>query len=115
MNGRPLDSGESAVTNVVFEVAGRRVDWRELCNGADAASGAMLGAIEHYVQERFEGWRCAIVVESALLYGWSKTFTTLRRMLKAPGEMVVFRNIDKACDWLGIEEKDIVPSGPRAA
>jgi hypothetical protein len=65
--------------------------------------------------ERFEGWRCAIVVNSALLFGWAKTFTTLRRMLNAPGEMVVFRSIDKACDWLGIEEQDIVPSGPQAA
>jgi hypothetical protein len=64
---------------------------------------------------RFEGWRCAIVVDSAVLFGWSKTFTTLRRMFHAPGEMAVFRSVEKACEWLGVAEEDIVPTGPRAA
>ena len=66
-------------------------------------------------RERYAEWKCAIVAESALLFGWSKTFTTLRRMLNAPGEMRVFRSVDEACEWLGIEEQDIIPSGPRAA
>jgi hypothetical protein len=65
--------------------------------------------------DRYADWRCAIVADRALLYGWGKTFTTLRRMLKAPADMEVFRTIGEACAWLGIDEKDILPSGPQAA
>jgi hypothetical protein len=66
-------------------------------------------------RDRYVGWRCAIVAASGSLFGWSKTFTTLRRMLDAPGEMKVFRSIEKACEWLGVDEEDIIPHGPSAA
>jgi hypothetical protein len=66
-------------------------------------------------RDRYTEWRCAIVAEGGALFAWSKTFTILRRMLDAPGEMKVFRTIDQACEWLGVEGEDIIPRGPTAA
>lgn len=66
-------------------------------------------------QDRYTEWRCAIVAEGGALFAWSKTFTILRRILDAPGEMKVFRTIDQACEWLGVEQEDIMPRGPTAA
>lgn len=92
------------------------VDFRAVADTTVTREG-----LEHVVvhdklyADKFTGWRCAIVAVSDQHYGWSKVFATLGEMMDAPAETQVFKSIDEACKWLGIQMEDLEAGKPPAA
>jgi hypothetical protein len=71
------------VTRVLFEINGKLLDWREMCEGPDAATGAMLGALDKHFQERFDGWRCPVHGESPTIRFYGPSALDMEREVQA--------------------------------
>ena len=59
--------------------------------------------IDIHHSEKLKGMRTAIFAPTDLLYGFSRMYQSLVEVRKAPATVEVFRSIEKAREWLGLE------------
>ena len=59
--------------------------------------------IDIHHSEKLKGMRTAIFAPTDLLFGFSRMYQSLVEVREAPATVEVFRTIEKAREWLGLE------------
>ena len=54
--------------------------------------------------EKLAGMRSAIVAGTDLLYGFARMYQTLAELRDSPLTVEVFRNVEEARKWLGLDD-----------
>jgi hypothetical protein len=62
--------------------------------------------IDSYHSEKLAGMRTAIVALTDLLYGFSRMYQSLAEVQKSPATIEIFRAVEEARKWLGLEPEE---------